>query len=202
MLRCGGCYDHNNKTTSPQSTVWFLGNICAVLVLVRPKLKDCFHQVIIDGGFLTFQHNSIHVTTSVFASVFMFSETRFRRLKKFRATDLSFQLLIALAFFDTLYIICGGINYTFRCLYMKVITFDVIQTFPLQNQYCQGISVYILLSGPLRRLFLLTVRTRTKSPTRYVSDIKNVISQKKKIFSSPSILFFPSSTWVCAEPFL
>jgi len=44
-----------------------LGNLCAVLVLARPKLRDCFHQ-----------------------------------------------LLIALAFFDTLYIICGGINYTFR----------------------------------------------------------------------------------------
>ena len=189
-----------HNTTSPQSTFWFSGNICAVLVLARPKLKDCFHQVIIDEGFLTFRHNIGHLTT--FAFVFIFSKIKFRRLKKFRATDFSFQLLIALAFFDTLYIICGGINYTFRCLYMKVITFDVIQTFPLQNQYCQGISVYILLSGPLRRLFLLTVRTRTKSPTRYVSDIKNVISQKKKIFSSPSILFFPSSTWVCAEPFL
>ena len=126
-----------HNTTSPQSTFWFSGNICAVLVLVRPKLKDCFHQVIIDGGFLTFQHNSIHVTTSVFASVFMFSEIRFRRLKKFRARYLSFQLLIALAFFDTLYIICGGINYTFRFLYIKVISFEYMQTFRLQNQFCQ-----------------------------------------------------------------
>lgn len=47
--------------------IGIIGNICAVLVLRRPKLKDCFHQ-----------------------------------------------LLIGLAFFDTLYIICGGINYTFR----------------------------------------------------------------------------------------
>ena len=189
---------HNTILPQSTSTFWFSGNICAVLVLVRPKLKDCFHQVIIDEGFLTFQHNSNHLAT--FASVFKFSEIRLGRLKKFRATDLSFQLLIALAFFDTLYIICGGINYTFRFLYMKVNTFNLIQT---QNQYCQGISVFILLSGPLRRSFLLTVRTLTKSPIRYVSDIYNVISQKKrKIFSSPSILFFPSSTWVCAEPFL
>ena len=166
-----------HNTTSPQltSTFWFSGNICAVLVLVRPKLKDCFHQVIIDEGFLTFQHNSNHLAT--FASVFKFSEIRLGRLKKFRATDLSFQLLIALAFFDTLYIICGGINYTFRFLYMKVNTFNLIQT---QNQYCQGISVFILLSGPLRRWFLLTVRTLTKSPTRYKSDIYNVVSQKKR----------------------
>ena len=126
-----------HNTTSPQltSTFWFSGNICAVLVLVRPKLKDCFHQVTIDGRFLTFQHNSSHLTT--FAYVFLFSEIRFRKLKKFRATDLSFQLLIALAFFDTLYIICGGINYTFRFLYIKVISFEYMQTFRLQNQFCQ-----------------------------------------------------------------
>jgi len=37
--------------------------------------------------------------------------------------DLSFQLLIALAFFDTLYIICGGINYTFRA-FEEVVPFD------------------------------------------------------------------------------
>ena len=136
-----------HNTTSPQSTFWFSGNICAVLVLVRPKLKDCFHQVIIDGGFLTFQHNSIHVTTSVFASVFMFSETRFRRLKKFRATDLSFQLLIALAFFDTLYIICGGINYTFRFLYMKVITFELMQTFLYENNTAKALVFLFFFQG-------------------------------------------------------
>jgi len=56
--------------------IGIIGNICAVLVLVRPKLKDCFHQ-----------------------------------------------LLIALAFFDTLYIICGGINYTFRA-FEEVVPFD------------------------------------------------------------------------------
>jgi len=56
--------------------IGIIGNICAVLVLARPKLKDCFHQ-----------------------------------------------LLIALAFFDTLYIICGGINYTFRA-FEEVVPFD------------------------------------------------------------------------------
>jgi len=25
--------------------IGIIGNICAVLVLVRPKLKDCFHQI-------------------------------------------------------------------------------------------------------------------------------------------------------------
>ena len=41
-------------------------------------------------------------------------------------------------------------------------------------------GLVILLSGPLRRWFLLTVRTLTKSPTRYKSDIYNVVSQKKR----------------------
>ena len=47
--------------------VGILGNICSILVLSRPRLQDCFHQ-----------------------------------------------LLIALASFDILYIVCGGVNYTLR----------------------------------------------------------------------------------------
>jgi len=49
-----------------------LGNICSILVLSRPKLQDCFHQ-----------------------------------------------LLIALAIFDILYILCGGINYAIRAFELK-----------------------------------------------------------------------------------
>jgi len=52
--------------------VGIIGNICSILVLSRPKLQDCFHQ-----------------------------------------------LLIALAAFDILYIVCGGINYTARAFEVR-----------------------------------------------------------------------------------
>ena len=158
-----------HNTTSPQSTstLWFSGNICAVLVLARPKLKDCFHQVIIDEGFLTFRHNIGHLTT--FAFVFIFSKIKFRRLKKFRATDFSFQLLIALAFFDTLYIICGGINYTFRFLYMKVITFELMQTFLYKINTAKAL-VFIFFSQGLwgGRSFWQRVRVQNHLPGTYL----------------------------------
>merc|ERR1712212_768504 len=52
--------------------IGILGDICSILVLSRPKLQDCFHQ-----------------------------------------------LLIALASFDILYIVCGGVNYTLRAFEFK-----------------------------------------------------------------------------------
>lgn len=61
--------------------IGIIGNVIAVLVLLRPKLRDCFHQ-----------------------------------------------LLIALAFFDTLYIVCGGINYTVRAFEVRLDVYTI--TFP------------------------------------------------------------------------
>lgn len=61
--------------------IGIIGNVISVLVLLRPKLRDCFHQ-----------------------------------------------LLIALAFFDTLYIICGGINYTVRAFEIRMDLYTI--TFP------------------------------------------------------------------------
>ena len=40
--RCCCCFHHNQHPSHHNHSP---GNICAVLVLVRPKLKDCFHQV-------------------------------------------------------------------------------------------------------------------------------------------------------------
>merc|ERR1711936_1109849 len=61
--------------------VGILGNICSIIVLSRPKLQDCFHQ-----------------------------------------------LLIALAAFDILYIVCGGINYMVRAFEVRSDIYTV--TFP------------------------------------------------------------------------
>ena len=63
---CGGLL------VSTIGIVGILGDVCSILVLSRPKLQDCFHQ-----------------------------------------------LLIALAAFDILYILCGGINYTVRAFEFK-----------------------------------------------------------------------------------
>ena len=117
--------------------IGFVGNLLALIVLSRPKLRDVFHQLLL--------------------ALVRLPRVDFRRNHHCKAGFLT------QAAFDLMYIVCGGINYTFRAFEASSDIYSILfpyLIYPMTHVAVAG-TIFMTVAISIERYLGLWYRTNT-----------------------------------------